>query len=73
MHVASVCFECFIRRLQVLYLHVAYICNGFQVFFRCFASVLDVCCKCVSVVFGHMLQVFHLCVSKVNMVLHMLQ
>jgi hypothetical protein len=40
--------------------------------FRCFASVSDVCYKCFSC-FGHMLQVFHLDVAKVDLVLHMLQ
>jgi hypothetical protein len=66
MHVASVCLKCFrciIRMLQVFYLDVAYICNDFQVFSRCFdvASVLavsDICCKGVA---------------KVDLVVHMLQ
>jgi len=39
MHVASVCFKCFIRLLQVFYLDVAYVCNGFLVFSGVFASV----------------------------------
>jgi hypothetical protein len=58
--------------LQVFYLDVAYTCNGFHVFFRCFASVSDVCCKCF-ICFGRMLQAFHLDVVNVNRVLHMLQ
>jgi hypothetical protein len=66
------CFMCFIRMLQVFHLDVAYVCNDFQVFPRCFASVSDVCCKCFSY-FRHMLQVFHLGVAKVDLVLHMLQ
>jgi hypothetical protein len=54
MHVANVCFRCFIRMLQVFRLDVAYACNDFQVFFRCFTSistyvrsvlaVSDICC-----------------------------
>ena len=39
LHVASVCFKCFrcfIRLLQVFYLDVAYVCNGFQVFLQVF-------------------------------------
>jgi hypothetical protein len=40
--------------------------------FGCFASVSDVCCKCINY-FGRMLQVFHLDVAKVDLVLHMLQ
>jgi hypothetical protein len=39
--------------------------------FRCFASVSDICCKCFSY-FGRMLQVFHLDVTKLDLVLHML-
>jgi hypothetical protein len=39
MHVLSVC-------LQVFHLDVAYVCNGFQMFFRCFSSVSDVCFEC---------------------------
>jgi hypothetical protein len=41
--------------LQVFYVDIAYICNGFQVFVRCFRSV-----------FFCMLQVLHLDVSKVD-------
>jgi hypothetical protein len=69
MHVANVCFKCFrcfIRILQVLYLDVAYVCNGFQVFSRCFACVSNICCKCFSY-FGRMLQVFRLGVVKVDL------
>jgi hypothetical protein len=46
MHIANVCFKrfrCFIRMLLVFRLDVvkvdlgvAYVCNGLQVFFRCF-------------------------------------
>jgi hypothetical protein len=41
----------------------------FQVFCKCFRHML----ASVSVVFGHILQAFHLNVAKVNLVLHMLQ
>ena len=71
MHIASVCFKCFIRMLQVFHLDVAYVCNDFQVFFGCFASVSNICCKCF-IYFGHILQVFYLGVAKVDLVLHML-
>jgi hypothetical protein len=49
MHVANICFRCFIRMLQVFHLDVAYICNSCQVFFTCF-------CKCLRRLF----QVFHM-------------
>jgi hypothetical protein len=42
------CCICFTRTLQVFYLGVAYVCNGFQLFCKCFSC------------FIHMLQVFHL-------------
>jgi hypothetical protein len=42
-------YRCFIRLLQVFHLDVAYVCNDFQVFFRCF-------CKC----FKRMFQEFYL-------------
>ena len=56
MHVARVCFRCFIRMLQVFYLDVAYVLQWLQ---TCFPGVLDVCCKCFNY-FGRLLQVFHL-------------
>ena len=37
---------CFKHMLQVFYLDVGYICNGFPVFLSVFASVFDICCKC---------------------------
>jgi hypothetical protein len=46
---------------QVFHTYVAYVCNGFLVF-----------CKCFSY-FGCMLQVFYLDVAKVDLALHMLQ
>ena len=49
--------------LQVLYLHVAYVNHGFQMFQMHVLSV--------SSVFKRMLQVFFLDVSKVDRVLHM--
>jgi hypothetical protein len=52
--------------LQVFHLDVVYICNGFQVFSMCFASVLDVCYKYFSY-FRRILQVFHLGVAHVAM------
>ena len=44
MHVASVCYKCFmcfIHMLQVFHPDVAYVHNGFQVFLNVFASVSD--------------------------------
>jgi hypothetical protein len=32
MHVASICFKCFICLLQLFYLDVAYVYNGFKYF-----------------------------------------
>jgi hypothetical protein len=63
---------CFMHILQMFYMDVAYAYNSFQMFSGVFASVSDVCCKCFSC-FGCILQVFHLDVSKVDQVLHMLQ
>jgi hypothetical protein len=37
----------FTHMLQVFYLNVAYICNGFELFFQVFfASILEACFKC---------------------------
>jgi hypothetical protein len=43
-----------------------------SIVFGCFASVLDIYCKCFNC-FRCMLQVFHLDVAKVDQVLHILQ
>ena len=58
--------------LQVFYLNVEYVCNGFRVFsgvlqvFQTYAAsvlaILAICYKC-----------FHLQVVKIDLVLHMLQ
>ena len=76
MHVASVCFKCFKRMLQVFYLDVAKldldvvcVCNGFQVFLGVLQVFSEVCCKCFNY-FGRMVQVFQLDVAKVDLVLH---
>jgi hypothetical protein len=56
-------------------LDVAYVLQWLHTCFKCF----HVFCKCFKymfasvLVFGRMLQVFHLNVAKVNLVLHMLQ
>jgi hypothetical protein len=68
MHIASVCFKCFICMLQVFHLDVTYVLQWLH---TCFSSVLDVCCKCFNC-FGCMVQVFHRDVTKVNLILHML-
>jgi hypothetical protein len=54
IHVASICFKCFIRILQVFYLNVVYILQWLQM---CFLGVSYVCCKCFNC-FDFMLQVF---------------
>jgi hypothetical protein len=46
-------------------------CNEFSSVFRCFSSVSDACFKCF-IVFRRMLQMFHLDISKVDPILHML-
>ena len=51
---SNVCCKCvyldvayvFTHMLQVFYLDVAYVLQWFQVFFKCLASVLDLCFKC---------------------------
>ena len=48
IHACCKCFKCFICLLQLFHLDIIYVCNGFQLFFRCFASVSDVCCKCFN-------------------------
>jgi hypothetical protein len=42
MHVANVCFKCFIRMLQVFYLDVACFAMATNVFFWCFKRMLQV-------------------------------
>jgi hypothetical protein len=43
----SGCYICFTLMLQVFYLDVTYVCNGFQAFFRCFFQVFsEACFKC---------------------------
>jgi hypothetical protein len=53
-------------------LDVARICNGFQVFSGVL-QVFQTYVPSVSTVFGRMLQMFHLDVTKVDLVLHTLQ
>jgi hypothetical protein len=48
----SGCCICFTHMLQVFYLHVACVCNGFEVFFQVFQTHDS----SVSSVFRHMLQ-----------------
>ena len=57
----SGCCICFTHMLQVFYLDVAYVCNGFQAFFRCF-------CSSVSSIFRRILQLLHRDVSNVDQV-----
>jgi hypothetical protein len=56
----SECCICFTHMLEMFYVDVAYVCNGFKCFFRFFASVSDASFKCficlhtyiASIVFG---------------------
>jgi len=57
--------------LQVFYLDVAYVCNGFQTFLGVFFHVFHKHVSSVSSIFIRMLQVLHLYVLKVDQVLHM--
>jgi hypothetical protein len=59
--------------LQVFYMDVTYVCNGFHAFFRCFLQVFQKHVLSVSFVFKRMLYIFYLDVSKIDQVLHMLQ
>jgi hypothetical protein len=79
MHVASLCFKCFIRMLQVFHLGVAYICNWytrvFKFFSSVFASVLaisDVCCKCFIWMFQKRSSVAHVTMGPACCI-HLLQ
>jgi hypothetical protein len=68
--------ECCIRFthvLQVLYMDIAYVCNGFEVFYV-FLQVFQKYVSSVSlIIFKRMLQVLHLDVLKVDRMLHILQ
>jgi hypothetical protein len=69
-YVANLCYLdvclCFICMLQVFYLDIMYVYNGFQMFFSCvFSSVLDTCFKCFIYLF-FMLQVLCLNISKID-------
>jgi hypothetical protein len=59
----------FTYMLQVFYLDVAYV---FQWLHICFPRVTDVCCKCFNS-FRRLLQMLSLDVTKVDLVLYMLQ
>ena len=58
--------------MQVFYLDIAYVYNGFKCFYV-FLQVFQTHVLSVSSIFRYMLQMFHLNVSKVERVLHMLQ
>jgi hypothetical protein len=64
IHVASVCFKCFLCFIRMLHMF----CNDytrvflvFQMYVASVSTISDVCYR-----------VFHLCVAKVNLMLHML-
>jgi hypothetical protein len=56
--------------LQVFYLDVMYVYDGFQVFSDVFASVSNTYFKCFIGLFWYVLQVLHLDILKVNWMLH---
>jgi hypothetical protein len=55
----------------VFHLDVAYVCNGFQVFFKHFPQLFRRLFQSVSSVFRRMLQVLYLDVSKIDRMLHL--
>ena len=63
------CFICMLHifhsMLQVFYLDVTYVCNGFSRVSKCFASISDACYKYFSC-FVRILQVFCLNVLKID-------
>jgi hypothetical protein len=63
----------FTHMLQVFYLNVVYVCNGFQVFFHVFLQVFHRHVSSALSIFRRIFQMLHLDVSKVDRVLHMLQ
>ena len=69
------CFKCFHTYIEsAFHLDVTMFVmdkHVFSSFFWCFASVLDICCRCFSY-FRRMLQMFHLNIAKVDRMLHML-
>jgi hypothetical protein len=67
----SGCCICFTHILQVFYLNVAYVCNGFQTFSGVFFPVFHKHVSSVSSIFRRILQVLHLDVLKLDQVLHM--
>jgi hypothetical protein len=67
------CSICLTHILQVYYLDVEYFCNDFSCVFQVFLQVFQTHVSSVLPVYRRMLQMFHLDVSKVNRLLHMLQ
>jgi hypothetical protein len=55
--------------LQVFHLNAV---DVLQWLLDVFASVSDICCMCF-ICFEHILQVFHLNITKIDLLLHMLQ
>ena len=62
-HVSCMCFIWMLRMFAKVFKY-------FQVFFKCFRSMLQVCILNISVVFRHMLQVFYLNVAYVVVATH---
>ena len=56
--------------LQVFHLNVVYVCNGFQMFLRCFHKCFQTLVSSVSSIFFCMLQLLYPDVLKVDQVLH---
>jgi hypothetical protein len=68
----SRCFHTYVcKRFHLYVVSFTMATHMLSSFFWCFISVSDVCCKFFSY-FGHILQVFHMSVAKVDCMLHML-
>jgi hypothetical protein len=64
----------FTHILQIFYLDIAYVCNGFQVFFICFISVSETCFKGFICLQTYVVSVASKCFkSKSGRALHMFQ
>jgi hypothetical protein len=66
----SECCICFTHTLQLFYLDVVYVCNGFQVFLGVFVSISEVCFKCFICLQTHVASVTFRCFKSRSNVVH---
>jgi hypothetical protein len=66
----SRCYICFTHMLQMFYLHVVYVNNGFQVFF---VSVLDICFKCFICLQTYVASIASECFKSRSSVAHLMR